>query len=97
MPAIFRGSNWAVIEVNEFDDEHFDARYDYVSDAIGLNFLMVNPRLAIVSDCQKKLKHLLNFYGIEVITLRNKHSKQLAGGFHCSTNEINRKDVYGFT
>ena len=96
MPAIFRGSNWAVIEVKEYDQEHFDEQFDYVSDAIGLNFLMVNPELAIISDRQHMLKKTLEFYGIEVIMMKNKHTKQLAGGFHCSTNEINRQDVHGF-
>ena len=28
--------------------------------------------------------------------MKNKHTKQLTGGFHCSTNEINREDVHGF-
>lgn len=86
IPAIFRGSNWAVIEVKEYDDEHFDERFDYVSDAIGLNLLMVSPDLAIISDQQRKMKKILEFYGIEVIMMKNKHTKQLAGGFHCVTN-----------
>ena len=65
-------------------------------DAIGLNLLMVNPNLAIMSDQQHKLKKTLEFYEIEVIMMRNKYTKTLAGGFHCSTNEINREDVHGF-
>lgn len=97
MPALFRGKNWAVIPNGKMEAEYADEQYQYISDSIGMNFLMVTPELAIISDRQTTLKKTLEFYGIKVLPLTNKHTKQMAGGFHCSTNEINREDVHGFS
>lgn len=63
---------------------------------MGLNFFMVNPELAVVSENQLEIKSTLEFYGVKVLSLPIKHACQFDGGFHCVTNDINREDVHGF-
>lgn len=38
----------------------------------------------------------MEFYGINAIPIKNKYSRALAGGNHCTTNDIHREDVHGF-
>ena len=97
MPAIFRGDNWAVIDFTDFKEEHTDPIYTGCSPSIAINFLVVNPHLAIISHRQTELKRVLEFYDIEVIPIEHKYAKALEGGVHCSSNDVYREDVHGFS
>ena len=61
------------------------------SEWIGMNFLSVNPNLAIVDKKQIELREKLNAAGIETIPLELRHDRLLAGGFHCVTLDLKRK------
>lgn len=49
MPAIFRGSNWAIIDFTDFKEEHTDPIYPGCSPSIVINLLVVHPHLAIIT------------------------------------------------
>ena len=61
------------------------------SEWIGMNFLSVNPNLAIVDKKQIEIHKKLNAIGIETIPLELRHDRLLAGGFHCVTLDLKRK------
>tara|TARA_R110001592_G_scaffold6958_1_gene38515 strand:- start:199 stop:1227 length:1029 start_codon:yes stop_codon:yes gene_type:complete len=61
------------------------------SEWIGMNFLSVNPNLAIVDKKQTEIHKKLNAVGIETIPLELRHDRLLAGGFHCVTLDLKRK------
>lgn len=62
---------------------------------IGLNLLMVNPRLAIVDANQEELRKVLNNHDIESIACDMRHARTLSGGFHCVTLDIHRAGERG--
>ena len=57
--------------------------YPYASNWIGLNFLMVNPELAIVDPKQETLRKKLDAYGVDTIGIDLTESRTLGGGHHC--------------
>jgi len=57
--------------------------YPYASNWIGLNFLMVNPQLAIVDPKQETLRRKLDAYSVESIGVDLTESRTLGGGHHC--------------
>jgi len=61
------------------------------SEWIGMNFLSVNPNLAIVDKKQTEIHKKLNAVGIDTIPLELRHDRLLAGGFHCVTLDLKRK------
>ena len=61
------------------------------SEWIGMNFLSINPNLAIVDKKQIEIHEKLNAVGIETIPLELRHDRLLAGGFHCVTLDLKRK------
>lgn len=61
------------------------------SEWLGLNLLMINPNLAIVDSHQTQLIRLLESLKVDVIPLRLRHGRPLAGGFHCITLDVRRK------
>lgn len=67
IPAILRGKNWRLIEINKYNSEYNHPEYNFMSGHIGLNFLMINPELAVVSQNQVEIKKVLEFYGVKVV------------------------------
>ncbi len=59
--------------------------------------MVVHPHLAIISHRQTELKRVLEFYDIEVIPIEHKYARPLTGGMHCSSNDVYREDVHGFS
>jgi len=68
---------------------------DYLAKSIGskwidMNVFSINPNLVVADRDQKALIKLLEGHGIDVISLKLRHSKMLGGGFHCVTLDIRR-------
>ena len=42
IPAIFRGKNWVIIEIDHWNEEVMDPLYNFASPSIGLNFFMID-------------------------------------------------------
>ena len=61
------------------------------SEWIGMNFISVNPSLAIVDKKQIEIHEKLNAVGIETIPLELRHDRIISGGFHCATLDLKRK------
>jgi glycine amidinotransferase len=73
-------------------------RFDktYLSRCIGsswidMNLFSINPELAVVDQDQLPLIKLLEENGVNVLPLKLRHSRMLAGGFHCVTLDIKRE------
>jgi N-dimethylarginine dimethylaminohydrolase len=62
----------------------------FASNYILLNFLMVNPKLAVIDDCPR-LEEELTKHGVVCITVPFKHSRTLGGGHHCVTLDLIRE------
>jgi glycine amidinotransferase/scyllo-inosamine-4-phosphate amidinotransferase 1 len=65
--------------------------YPYASNWIGINFLMLNPQLAIVDPKQESLRKKLDSHGIESIGVDLTESRTLGGGHHCCSLDILRR------
>ena len=89
LPAIFK--NWDKIWCPQPVDIGYAGEKPYSSEWIAMNFLMVNPSLAIVDKNQKQLIAELNKYKVEVIPLQLRHARTLGGGFHCVSLDLSRK------
>jgi len=70
------------ITANDLVEQPFE-HYPYASNWIGLNFLMVNPNLAIVDPKQETLRKKLAVYGVDSIGVDLTESRTLGGGHHC--------------
>ncbi|MBP1904870.1 N-dimethylarginine dimethylaminohydrolase [Paenibacillus turicensis] len=90
LPQIFK--NWDVLYAPDMVDIGFTG-VAYGSAWIGMNFMMINPNLALVCKHQKKLIKLLEKHKIDVAPLELRHSRTLGGGFHCVTLDVKRKSV----
>lgn len=88
LPDVFAG--WDVVYLDEVVDIGY-TNTSYASRWIGLNFLVVNPHLAIVDPVQKPLIRELERRRVEIIPLRLRHARTLGGGFHCVTLDVRRK------
>ncbi|MEZ4709658.1 MAG: hypothetical protein R3A44_20785 [Caldilineaceae bacterium] len=88
LPALFDG--WDVIYLDEVVDIGFSGPCT-TSKWIGMNFMMVNQNLAIVDALQTPLIRELAKRKVDVIPLRLRHARTLAGGFHCVTLDVRRR------
>lgn len=88
LPDLFRG--WDVIYLDEVVDIGFTGPCT-TSKWIGMNFMMVNQALAIVDATQTPLIRELAKRKVDVIPLRLRHARTLAGGFHCVTLDVRRR------
>ena len=61
------------------------------SEWIGMNFISINPNLAIVDKKQTEIHEKLNAVGVETIPLELRHDRIISGGFHCATLDLKRK------
>ena len=92
LPEILK--QWNVIYSPPMENtDRYDA--DYLSKSIGskwidMNLFSVNPNLVVVDQYQTALIRLLEKQGLDVIPLKLRHAKMLAGGFHCVTLDIRR-------
>lgn len=65
IPAIFRGKNWAVIEIDKVTDEKVDYPERFLtSDKIGINFVALGPSLIMMNKLQTKLIEAFHLYGV---------------------------------
>jgi glycine amidinotransferase/scyllo-inosamine-4-phosphate amidinotransferase 1 len=83
--------SWDKIWCAEPVDIGFYGNYKNASVWIGMNLVMVNPRLAIVEKSQTPLIKQLESHGVEVCALPMRHSRTLGGAFHCVTLDLRRK------
>lgn len=88
LPSLF--SKWDVIYLDEvYDIGHVGV--PYASEWIGMNFMMLNPDMAIVDRNQARLISELNRRKIEVIPMYLTHARTMGGGFHCVTLDVRRE------
>ena len=98
IPPIFRGKNWVVLEITKKHILDFGQMkgYEITSTKLAENFFMINSKLAVVDEKQTKMIELLEFYGIECMKCSNPYGREVAGGFHCMTNDWNRQEEKDF-
>lgn len=89
LPEVF--GSWEVVWAPEMVDTGTTWPYARASIWSGMNFFMVNPRLAIVNDAQVPLRRLLDQNGIDTIGVPLRHCRTLSGGLHCVTLDIRRR------
>ncbi len=87
LPRLFQG--WDVIYLEDIVDTGY-TDIEFSSKWIGMNFLMVNPNLAIIDKAQTPLIKELEKRGVDVIRLQLRHTRTLGGGFHCVTLDVRR-------
>ena len=91
VPPIFE--NWDVIWCPEMVDTGYSWAYPRASIWQGMNFVMINPELAVVNDLQLPLIEELERHGVDVIPLEMRHARNLSGGFHCVSVDVRRRGV----
>ncbi|MDN7933254.1 inosamine-phosphate amidinotransferase 1 [Burkholderia metallica] len=89
VPEIFR--NWEVIWCPEMVDTGYCWSYPRASIWQGMNFIMVNPSLAVVNDRQLPLIRALEKHRVDVAPLSMRHARSLSGGFHCVSVDVRRR------
>jgi N-dimethylarginine dimethylaminohydrolase len=88
LPAIFR--KWDVIYIDKVVDIGY-TNIPYASEWIGINFMMVNPELAIIDKHQTQLRQELEKRGVDVMPMELRHARTVGGGFHCVTLDVRRR------
>lgn len=88
LPKVFE--RWDVIYVDDVHDIGY-VNIPYASKWIGINFVMINPALAVVDRNQTALIKALEAKGVDVLPLQLRHSRTMGGGFHCVTMDVRRK------
>jgi len=88
LPKIFK--DWDVIYISEVHDIGFHS-IAYASKWIGLNFMMINPGLAVVDKNQVTLIKELERRDVDVLPLQLRHARTMGGGFHCVTLDVRRR------
>lgn len=83
--------SWDMIRAPEMIDVNYSDVYPMASEWLGMNLLMLNPKLAVVDQDQLHLIKLLEEHNIEVIPLLLRHGRVLGGGVHCITLDVRRK------
>lgn len=89
VPVLFK--NWDIIWSPEMVDTGYCWSYPRSSIWQGMNFIMINPQLAIMNELQTPLITEIEKHGVEVIRLPLRNSRNLSGGFHCVSIDIRRK------
>jgi N-dimethylarginine dimethylaminohydrolase len=88
VPSVF--SEWEVIWCTEPVDSGWHGPYPRSSIWQAMNFVMVNPELAVVNELQLPLIRALEDHGVEVLPLPMRQARTLSGGFHCVSLDIRR-------
>lgn len=93
LPPIFK--SWQVIYsppligTDRFDDEYL--KNCIGSNWIDMNLFSIRPDLVAVDKDQLPLIRLLEAHGVKALPLKLRHSRMLAGGFHCVTLDTRRR------
>lgn len=88
IPSVFKG--WDVIWCPDMVDTGYSWSYPRASIWQGMNFIMINPELAVIGDQQHELIREFDKRGITVAPLPMRHARDLSGGFHCVSLDIRR-------
>lgn len=89
VPAVFK--KWDIIWCPEMVDTGYSWTYPRASIWQGMNFIMINPGLAVVNDLQRPLMKELDKHGVEVLPLKMRRARDLSGGFHCVSVDVRRR------
>lgn len=89
VPSVFKG--WDIIWCPDMTDTGYDWSYPRASIWQGMNFIMVNPDLAVVNDQQLALIRELESHGVTVAPLPMRQARSLSGGFHCVSVDVRRR------
>lgn len=89
VPALFK--NWDIIWCHDIVDTGYAWSYPRASIWQGMNFIMINPHLAVVNERQLGLVRELEKHGVDVIRLPMRQARSLSGGFHCVSVDIRRR------
>jgi N-dimethylarginine dimethylaminohydrolase len=89
IPSVFKG--WDVIWCPDLVDTGYSWSYPRASIWQGMNFIMINPELAVIGDQQRDLIREFDKRGITVAPLPMRHARDLSGGFHCVSLDIRRR------
>lgn len=88
LPAPF--NTWDVIYAPEPVDIGYFSNYCNASKWFSVNMFSINEKLVVVEEHQNNLRKLLEKHGIDCAMLPMRHSRTLAGVFHCVTLDIER-------
>ena len=88
VPALFQ--SWDVIWCPPMVDTGWVGPFPRASIWQGMNFIMINPELAVVNELQTALIKELERRGVDVIPLAMRHARTLCGGFHCVSLDVRR-------
>jgi glycine amidinotransferase len=88
VPGVIKG--WDVIWP-DMVDTGYGGDHPLASIWQGMNFIMVNPSLAVVNDAQIPLIRALEAHGVDVVGLPMRHARTLSGGFHCVSLDVRRR------
>lgn len=91
IPSVFKG--WDVIWCPDMVDTGYSWSYPRASIWQGMNFIMINPDLAVIGDQQHELIREFDKRGITVAPLPMRHARDLSGGFHCVSLDIRRRGI----
>lgn len=89
VPELF--NSWDIIWCPPMVDTGYCWNYPRASIWQGMNFIMVNPSLAVVNNKQLELIRLLEQHRVDVMPMPMRQARSLSGGFHCTTVDIRRK------
>ncbi|MGC5342613.1 inosamine-phosphate amidinotransferase 1 [Streptomyces sp. DT171] len=89
IPPVFK--NWDVIWAPEMGDTGYAWDYPRASIWQGMNFIMINPDLAVINDQQSPLIREIEKRGVQVAPLRMRQARTLSGGFHCVSVDVRRR------
>jgi N-dimethylarginine dimethylaminohydrolase len=92
VPKVFK--KWDIIWCPEMVDTGYSWSYPRASIWQGMNFIMINPELAVINELQVPLIREIEKHGVDVIPLPMRHARNLSGGFHCASVDIRRKGAF---
>lgn len=84
-------AGWDVIWCPEMVDTGWFGDHPRASIWQGMNFVMIDPGLAVVNELQGPLIRELERHGVEIVPLPMRHARTLSGGFHCVSVDVRRR------
>lgn len=78
-----------LVGADRFDRAYLDMSIG--SGWIDMNLFSISPDLVVVDRDQTALMRLLERNKVDVVPMKLRHSRMLAGGFHCVTLDVKRK------
>ena len=104
LPKKFR--DWEIIKICDGNEPYYDEdeMYDKFNDdltfnlassrGMDLNVLSIDEKRVMVLDRATTTIKILKEHGFDVIPVKLRHGEVFAGGIHCSTLDIRRKDEF---